>query len=343
MAPSTGAEQLRLAQDYADALDAISDRAAANTTAALEEAITAILTKLRRFYLQFDLSGGEQMGYSIAESSARMEELFTIAQQFLPEKRLKALDAQLQSDLAEAVNQGAELGGKLLALATSGLDTPFGGAHEGAIRAAAEITSAYIRGELATFRNQLVQIVTGGIARGGGWKAVQMEIRAALLGATDPEGITKRMGLKARAELIARSELANAYVRAQLDSARSQGFEYVRWIAVKDEVACLVCASRHGRVYELGQVVAPAHPRCRCVLSPVEATAVGEPDEQRRRELLDQDYWEDSQKEMARKVAQGRDWPLNKVSDELAAALRKPTASERRQYPDIKRSAQVVA
>ena len=339
----TGSQQLQLAHDYADAIDAISDRAAAAITAALGEAMSAIVARLRRYYLQFIATDGQELGYSIAENSVRMEELFALAQQFMPERRLKAIEARLQADLQEAVEQGSELGSRLLTLARPGPDAPFGGAHEGAIKAAAQITSAYIRGEVASFRNQLVQIITGGIAKGGGWKSVQKEIQTALMGASDPDGITRRMGLKARAELIARSEIANAYVRAQADSARAQGFEFVRWIATRDELACLVCASRHGKVYPLGEVVAPAHPRCRCVLSPVEADAVTETDETKRRDLLDQDYWEQSQAEMAREMAADRGWALNKVSDELAAALRKPTPSERRQYPDIKRSAPPVA
>jgi hypothetical protein len=70
------------------------------------------------------------------------------------------------------------------------------------------------------------------------------------------------MGLERRAELIARSELSNAYVEAQRRYAQAGGYRYVRVIAVGDERTCLTCGGRSGRIFRADEITAPFHPRC---------------------------------------------------------------------------------
>ena len=55
------------------------------------------------------------------------------------------------------------------------------------------------------------------------------------MGAKDPNGITKRLGLEQRAELIARSELAAAYSAGTIRRAQAEGLAYVRVLASNDE------------------------------------------------------------------------------------------------------------
>lgn len=348
-----GDQILALADDYARALDDLAAASTANIVQAMEQSLDSILGDLGRFYNSFtdetipsDLNyqGQERRPneYSIAQATARFSELVRIADGFLPPAVVAALEARYRSDLRQAAWLGGELGDKLLKLVDPGRTTPFSGPSPVVVQAAADTTSAYIRGEAARFRNDLTQIVLDGINRGVGYRALLAQIRQLLDGAADPFGITLRLGAAQRAELIARSELANAYVAAQLDYARREGYSYVRWIATTDERTCWVCASRHGRVYKLGEVVAPAHPRCRCVLSPVANEVVEDSTGRERKELLEVDFWAKERVTLARELSDGGG-SLEKALARMDKALAKPTPSEKRRYPDITTSAKPVA
>ena len=267
--------ELQLADDYAAALDGIASRATNNTTLALTRSLNRTLRDLRRFYGQFvdpELATTRSAdgvmrrpgAYSIADGNAKFRKLIELAQAYLPEAQLAALQRQYLQDFADAVALGGELGQELAQQADpqSKARGPFVGASKAAVEAAANTASAYIRGEVESFRDSLVRIVSDGVGRGKGAKALEREIKEALYGAKDPDGLTAKMGLKQRAELIARSELANAYVGAQKAAASRNGFIYGRWIATKDERTCPVCASRHGKIYRLDEMVGTLHPRC---------------------------------------------------------------------------------
>ena len=356
MATTIGDQQLQLADDFAEALDRIGDRATENTRKALQRAIRSTLRDLRRWYsaavdptLPAERSADGVLrrpaSYSIAESSRKLTELQRIAQAFLSPAELQALTRQYATDLEAATALGGDLEQQLIALTDpqTVAASPFVGPSREAIRAAAATTSAYIRAEVESFRDRLTQIVTSGVSRGQGFRAIEKDVRTALQGAADPQGLTQRMGLYQRAELIARSELSNAYVNAQRTAAERNGYEYVRWIATKDERTCPVCASRHGNVYRLGEVVAPSHPRCRCSLAPVSTEAVEQKDPRIRADMLRSAYWERSQQDVAKAFAKGKGWPFEKASQVLEDHLRKPSPSERRQFPDIKTAALPVA
>ena len=351
-----GDQELKLADDYAEALDMIEARAASNTQAALRRALSRTLRDLRRYYGQFvdpnlpDQPSADGVtrrpgAYSIADGSAKFRKLIELAQSFMSDRELRWLEGKLRADFAEAVQLGGDLGQQLAQVADPGSSPrgTFVGASEAAVKAAASTASAYIRGEVEAFRDNLVRIVTDGVGRGKGPRVLEGEIRQALLGARDPNGLNDRMGLAQRAALIARSELANAYVGAQKAAAGRNGYGYLRWIATKDERTCPVCASRHGRIYQLGEVVAPAHPRCRCSLSPVATEAVEERDPVLRAALLRESYWRKARDTMTREFAKEKKWPFAKASQVLEAAVKKPSPSERRQYPGIERAPEPVA
>lgn len=348
--------ELQLADDYAAALDGIASRATNNTTLALTRSLNRTLRDLRRFYGQFvdpELATTRSAdgvmrrpgAYSIADGNAKFRKLIELAQAYLPEAQLAALQRQYLQDFADAVALGGELGQELAQQADpqSKARGPFVGASKAAIEAAANTASAYIRGEVESFRDSLVRIVSDGVGRGKGAKALEREIKEALYGAKDPDGLTAKMGLKQRAELIARSELANAYVGAQKAAASRNGFIYGRWIATKDERTCPVCASRHGKIYRLDEMVGTLHPRCRCSLSPVSTDAVEETDPNLRKRLLREDYWERARDEMITEFAAERKWPWVKASKVLKEAIKKPSPSERRQYPGMTRAPEPIA
>ena len=351
-----GDQQLRLADDYAAALDTLADRATANTQASLRRALTRTLRDLRRYYSQFvDPNLPDQLSadgvtrrpgsYSIADGSIKFRRLIELSQGFLSDRELAWLQNRLREAFGEAVALGGDLGQQLAQIANPDASAQgvFVGASRAAVEAAASTASAYIRGEVESFRDRIAQIVTDGIGRGKGSKVLEGEIRTALQGARDPQGLTNRMGLEQRAELIARSELANAYVGAQKASAARNGFGYARWIATKDERTCAVCASRHGRIYRLDEMVGTQHPRCRCSLSPVSTEAVEEQDPTLRAALLRESYWQKAREDAAREFAAGKGWPFARASQVLEEAVRKPSPSERRQYPDLERAPEPVA
>ena len=253
-------------------------------------------------------------------------------------------------------------------------ETPFTGADPAAIRAATLQTSALIQGETARFRDQLAQIVSEGATRGWGPSRLERDIRQALRGARDPDGITQRLGLEQRAALIARSELANAYVKGSLERARQRGRAYVRVLAATDERVCPTCASRNGRVYPVDRVPIPYHPRCRCVAVSVANEAVEETDPATRAVLLDNERWQAEHEDgvvsyaegqhrkqlkglrsqlqrlkdpelieaMDRKISrlEERGPDMKKARADLARALRIPTASEKRLHPGRNESLQ---
>ena len=348
--------ELQLADDYADALKAIEARAVVNTTAALQRSLMALLRNLRRYYGQYvDPSLPDQQSadgvtrrpgsYSIQDGSAKFAELIKLSQGFLPDSQLRAIERALRTSFEEAVALGGDLGQQLAREADPFLPDPKGvfvGASKEAIKAAAATATAYIRGEVEGFRDNVTRIVTDGIGQGVGPRKLEQQIKTALLGAKDPQGLNNIMGLKQRTELIARSEIANAYVDAQKASAARNGFTYGRWIATKDERTCPVCASRHGRIYRLDQMVGTLHPRCRCSLSPVSTDAVEESDPKLRAVLLRDDYWEKAREQVTNQFANAKNWPFERASKVLEDTVLKPSASEKRRYPDIKEAPQPV-
>ena len=275
MATPAPGDYTRLADDFARALGVLEARSRRNTVALLRRSLQNVLANLRRSYaLYIDELGPQGFdpsrqsirrpgSYSAAESTSKFRAIMRDAQQFLTEEELRQWSVSYERDLREAARLGGELGARLEAMVRRpDTQTPFTGADPMAIRAAALSTSAYIQGEGVRFRDQLVAIVGEGATRGWGPKRLEAQIRQALRGAKDPNGITQRLGLEQRAALIARSELANAYVQGSLARARDRGDAYVRVLASNDERTCPTCASRNGRIYPVDRVVLPWHPRC---------------------------------------------------------------------------------
>lgn len=349
-------QQLAICEDYAQALDVLSARAEENTKAALARAIQRTMRDLRKYYNTFidpelnkySSADGELRrpnSYSIADSNAKLTTLIKIAQSYFSDEDLKRLDTQYKKDLAEAIQLGGDLGKELATLTNPDeiANSTFVGASKEAVTAASNTASAYIRKEIESFRDDIARIVTDGIGRGQSSKTLEKSIRVALLGASDPNGITKTMGLYRRASLIARSELSNAYGNAQKAAASRNGYSYVRVIATQDERTCPFCASRHGRIYRIDEVVFPYHPACRCSISPVADSAVEEKDPELRRELLRQDFWDKQREDVWKEFASSKQWPFDKASKLLKDNVLKPSASERRLYPDIKKAPDFVA
>jgi SPP1 gp7 family putative phage head morphogenesis protein len=375
-----------LADDYARALDEIEARAGQNTIATIRRSLQGVLADLRRHYTAYTEALGPQGydparnairrpgEYSALEATAKYRAIIADAQQFLTDLELEAWRVRYETDLREAARLGGELGLQLQQLvgapaAAAGTAAPlaFTGADPAALRAASTTVSALIRGESVRFRDQLIQIVGEGATRGWGPSQLELQIRRALRGAKDPNGITQRLGLEQRASLIARSELAAVYAQGALARARERGDAYVRVLASNDERVCPTCAARNGRVYPVDRVILPFHPRCRCVAAPVSNEAVQERDPAARSVLLDNERWQEEHERGVQAYAEGqhqrtidglrrqerrltdpdakdamaakinrlieRGPDMVKARLELSRALRTPTASEKRLFP----------
>jgi len=378
-APGPG-EQTKLADDYARALETLERRTRRNIVAVLRRSLNGVLFDLRRSYASYLDELGPQAydpqrqtirrpgEYSAAEATAKFRAIVLDAQRFMSEEELRQWTVSYERDLREAARLGGELGIRLERLVRRpAADAPFTGADPLAIRAAAQSTSAYIQGETVRFRDQLVAIVGEGATRGWGPARLERQIRQALRGAKDPNGITQRLGLEQRAALIARSELANAYAKGSLARARDRGDAYVRVLASNDERTCPTCASRNGRIYPVDRLVLGFHPRCRCIAVGVPNEAVQERDQATREILLDSERWREEHEAGVQAYAEAQyrkeldtlqrqrdrvkdpeaiesfDERIAKLEDrgpdmekaraDLARALRTPTASEKRLYP----------
>jgi len=336
---------------YAAILDELERRMVANTTAMLRTALDRVLADLRRHYAAYLAAVGPSNvdpegntirapgAYSSAEATAKYRAILRDAQQFLPPEEVKAWQQQFTTDLVEALAIGGEAAAALQTIVT-GAAAQFAGANPLAIRAATQAATAFMEGEAARFRDQIAQIVSEGVARGWGSKKLERQIVGALEGTTDPMGKTARMGLRQRAEVIARSELANAYVKGAIDHNLAEGFAYIRWVSATDERACRWCLSRHGRIFPADQVVIPAHPQCRCTPVPVNTTDMQQEDPVIRDTFLDGEFWRGEHEAGVKALAKHEGISEDKARALLEKALNAPTASERYLFPDRKHSVQ---
>jgi SPP1 gp7 family putative phage head morphogenesis protein len=334
---------------YAAILDELEGRMVANTTAMLRTALDRVLGDLKRHYAAYLAAVGPVAldpegnairapgAYSSAEATTKYRAILRDAQQFLPPEEIAAWQRRFTTDLVEALAVGGEAAAALQTIVT-GATAQFAGANPLAVRAATQAATAFMEGEAARFRDQIAQIVSEGVARGWGSKRLERQIVGALEGTTDAAGKTARMGLRQRAEVIARSELANAYVKGAIDHNLAEGFAYIRWVAATDERACRWCLSRHGRIFPADQVVIPAHPQCRCTPVPLPADEVQEEDPVIRDTLLDGDFWREEQDAGVKALAKAEGISEERARQVLAQALRAPTASERYLFPDRKGS-----
>ncbi len=75
-----------------------------------------------------------------------------------------------------------------------------------------------------------------------------------------------------RAEMIAQTELANAFNAVDYEVFKRNGVKTVRWVTVLDERVCPICQPLHNvevsidGQFAFGGYRPPAHPRCRCFL-----------------------------------------------------------------------------
>lgn len=81
---------------------------------------------------------------------------------------------------------------------------------------------------------------------------------------------------KTRAMLISRTETAQAYSQGSIAAYKASGVvKQTEWLTAGDDLDCPICVGLNGLKADLGEAfdgdvdAPPAHPNCRCVLSPI--------------------------------------------------------------------------
>lgn len=122
-----------------------------------------------------------------------------------------------------------------------------------------------VKGVAETTRADIQMLV--GQQAGNGWSAQE------LAQAIRDQGITRS---ETRAMLISRTETAAAYSQGSIAAYRASGVvKQTEWLTAGDDDDCPICAALNGTRADLGDMfdgdidAPPAHPACRCVLSPI--------------------------------------------------------------------------
>jgi len=128
----------------------------------------------------------------------------------------------------------------------------------------------------AETRKQLSQVISDGIKNKRGIPGIKSDIRhkfgwMARGAPSDIKGLT----LASRAELIARTETANALSQASLNTMQDMGIEGKQWITAGDDQVSDECLANEdegvipvGQTFSGGVDAPPQHPDCRCAVAP---------------------------------------------------------------------------
>lgn len=362
-----GALAQQLAEDSADALAAIEDRAEKDARATLRGALAATLLTLRRAFIRYQEATADPTAVSPAELTTRYQDVIRAAQRFLTDGELNAWEASYRRHLEAAIIAGAtaaELQQK--AEDPSAVPPPFPGPDPVVVGALLAAAAAMLRAEAVGFRDQLVALTATAAAQGWGTRRLEQEARRALEGILAP-GAGRRpaagpgsrqpaaapaggrqptqprrpqTGMVQRVITNLQTNLQQATQQVTQTLARAAGYQYARWIATRDERTCAYCVARHGRIYRLDQINLPAHRRCRCRLQPLATDDVENPDAAERERALNGNYWRQSQARTWREYAASKGRSTAEVRPELLRAAGTPTANERWRTPGIRSTAQ---
>lgn len=196
-------------------------------------------------------------GYAdpVQRNLAVLQELRQLVPVFNP-GREDAYDKAFRKLLSGAQTQGLAVAGELTDLAAPERPRVDVSIPLDATLAAVSQAKGYLRKHGERFAQTSAEVVAQGIAEGRPTDSVVRDMRI-------------RLGVvKSRAETIVRTESIRAYGEASNTYYAAHGITQVMWYATADDRSCVLCAPRAGQLYNRTEVKVPAHPRCRCFLSP---------------------------------------------------------------------------
>ena len=269
---------------WQDQLGTLADANRDQVKRAMARSISATLTDLKVAYSKFDASEGSSNRYTIESQTARYRELTKAAEGLLGPATMKSVQKIYETDLSDAYSLGTSASrdlSKVVDGAETSASAKISKMPIAAQAAAGQSLMQFWSKEKAALTSKVTEATLSALQRGKGWAAAQKDIAQALrsdgqtiLRGRDELSVTARngivMNLEQRADLIAKTELANAYIQGQMAQYKKNGYTHGRWSAT-GERSCPFCVSREGNIYTLDELegAIPAHPRCRCTVAPV--------------------------------------------------------------------------
>lgn len=269
---------------WQDQLSGLAETNREQVTRTLARSISSTVADLKVAYSKFNASEGTSNRYTIESQTVRFRELTKAAEGLIGPGALKNIKAIYENDLNDAYSLGTSASRDLTKI-VDGADTSaqamISKMPVAAQAAAGQNLMQFWDKEKAALTNKVREATLSALQRGKGWASAQKDIAQALrssgqtiLRGRDELSVTARggivMNLEQRADLIAKTEMANAYIQGQISQYKQNGYTHGRWSAT-GERTCPFCVSREGNIYTLDELegAIPAHPRCRCTIAPV--------------------------------------------------------------------------
>ena len=341
---SSGADLERTSIEWVDNLKDLEADTVEGQNRIVAAAAENMMEDLRRSYARYRSTKGASNAFVAAQLASRIENTLEL----LPAKERNRLNALYQTDLAKAQQAGGQAAvdmdriNKQRTKALKALAKPNTDAMKGAGRRLDEFWGD----ENSKLTDRVKALTRQAALEGKSWRSLSQQIQDLLVYSDqnlESRRKTHRMGLAGRAELIARTEMAYAFIQGQKDNYRKMGYDHVRWSAASERT-CGYCMSRDGLVYELEAVenAIPAHPRCRCSLVPVDAPSLNKPKGPNgpdAAEQLDDSYWTKSRQDKLNQWKQEnrgiRDPKTEALLNQMLQDYAKtPTNTERYFQPD---------
>ena len=290
--------------EFLNDLEALTKRSTNKTNAILRLSNNEMLQDLQGRYRKLIQSGGEAGRYTAQQLFARIGN----TAELLPPRYRKEVLANMNADLKAADTLGRKSGVKLNNILKDTSESLKANAKPNlaAIENAGKRLDDFWAKENTAFRERVRFLTQNAAAQGMSWRQLSGQIRELLLleqkqgfESKRSKALNKKMGVTFRADTIARTEMAGAYINGQMAHDREQGDLYGRWSAAAERT-CGYCMSRDGLVYLLDDLEAaiPAHRRCRCAITPAdppeEMKKGKKVDPQDASEGLDDLYWSKS-------------------------------------------------
>lgn len=187
-----------------------------------------------------------------------------------------ATNGHKAKDPAASLDDGATVAKLMAPFYRELLGAAFADANDAGIAIAFDLDNPFVQtvlGDLAkrvrnvaeTTRDEIRALVGKQADEGWSLERLQQEIRA-----------RGEIAGKTRAMLIARTETASAYSQGSIAAYKASGVvKQTEWLTAGDDLDCPICVALNGSTADLGEAfdgeidAPPAHPNCRCVLSPI--------------------------------------------------------------------------
>lgn len=276
---SKGAALENTSLAWLDALARLENNSVKQQGAVLQVAAQQMLGRLEGSYKRLLDSDGAEYRYTAQQLQARIEQVATATGDLLSPKQRSAILKQMDADMRKAQSMGhqSEIDLEKILDEKSKTTKQSAKVNVPALQQAGKRLGDFWEKENTSFRDRVRALTQTAAAQGMSWRKMSGQVRELLLleqkQGTESKrstAVNKKLGIANRADLIARTELQTAFVHAQIDQARKNGYDWGRWSA-SGERTCGYCISRHGMIYDLIDLEnsIPAHPRCRCTVIPV--------------------------------------------------------------------------